>query len=66
MPRILGCVPLDLHKLNTERRSMHTDGAATTQAVCDFQRLNGMSTTGIADEEMQKRLYSDQAVARTD
>ena len=41
-------------------------GAATTQAVCDFQLLNGMSTTGIADEEMQKRLYSDQAVSRTD
>ena len=41
-------------------------GAATTQAVCDFQLLNGMSTTGIADEEMQKRLYSDQAIARTD
>ncbi|PWM14579.1 MAG: peptidoglycan-binding protein, partial [Collinsella tanakaei] len=41
-------------------------GDATVQAVMDFQLLNGMETTGVADAEMQKVLYSDAAVPRTD
>lgn len=41
-------------------------GDATVQAVMDFQLLNGMETTGVADAEMQKVLYSDTAVPRTD
>ena len=36
----------------------------TVQCVKDFQLLNGMATTGIADEETQALLFSDKAVPR--
>lgn len=36
---------------------------ATAQAVKSFQHRNDMQETGIADEETQRRLYSDEAVA---
>ena len=41
-------------------------GEGTQQAVEDFQYLNGMVCTGIADPETQARIYSDSAVPRTD
>ncbi|MFR7478734.1 MAG: peptidoglycan-binding domain-containing protein [Acutalibacteraceae bacterium] len=40
-----------------------TYGDATVQAVMDFQLLNGMETTGIADAKMQKVLYWDAPLA---
>ena len=37
----------------------------TVQAVKDFQYLNGIEVTGIADEETQKRIAADDAIPRT-
>ena len=37
-------------------------GSRTQTAVSDFQRYNGLSQTGIADEATQRRLYSAYAV----
>ena len=41
-------------------------GDGTEQAVKDFQYLNGMTSTGIADPETQARIYSSEAIPRTD
>lgn len=41
-------------------------GDGTEQAVKDFQYLNGMMSTGIADPETQARIYSSEAIPRTD
>ena len=38
--------------------------AATVQAVKDFQYLNGMTVTGIADSETQQKLNSPDAKKR--
>lgn len=40
-------------------------GDATTQAVRDFQYLNGLTVTGIADPATLKLMFSDSAVPRT-
>lgn len=38
----------------------------TVQSVKDFQYLNGMTVTGVADPETLKKLFSSDAVKRTD
>ena len=38
----------------------------TEQSVKDFQYLNGMTVTGVADPETLKKLFSSDAVKRTD
>lgn len=41
-------------------------GEGTEQSVKDFQLLNGLEVTGIADEQTLELLYSDAAKPRTD
>lgn len=38
-------------------------GNGTAAAVSEFQKKNGLETTGIADEETQEVLFSDDAIA---
>ncbi|XOQ43464.1 MAG: Peptidoglycan-binding protein [Clostridium sp.] len=39
---------------------------ATVQSVKDFQYLNGMTVTGVADPETLKKIFSPDAIRRTD
>jgi iron complex transport system substrate-binding protein len=39
---------------------------ATVQSVKDFQYLNGMTVTGVADPETLKKIFSPDAIKRTD
>ena len=41
-------------------------GDGTVQSVKDFQYLNGMTVTGVADEATLKAIFSDSAKKRTD
>ena len=42
-----------------------TFAEGTEQSVKDFQLLNGMTVTGIADPETLQKIYSDDAKPRT-